>query len=92
MKKEAEEHADEDKKMKEKIETLNGAEVYIFGIKKSINELGEKLTEDLKEPLNLAISELEEAIKKGDVSEVNELKSICKENQKSNIIPEYKKK
>jgi molecular chaperone DnaK len=75
MKKEAEEHADEDKKMKEKIETLNLAEVYIFSIKKSINELGEKLTEDLKEPLNLAISELEEAIKKGDVNEVNELKS-----------------
>lgn len=75
MKKEAEEHAEEDKKAKENIDTLNSAESYIFSIKKSMNELGEKLTDDLKEPLNKAIEELEESVKKGEVEEVKELKT-----------------
>ncbi len=72
MKKEAEEHAEEDKKTKERIDYLNFAESYLFSIKKSMKELDEKISNDLKEPLNKAIEELDESIKGGNVDEVKE--------------------
>lgn len=72
MKKEAEEHAEEDKKTKERIDYLNFAESYLFSVKKSMKELDEKISNDLKEPLNKAIEELEESIKGGNVDEVKE--------------------
>lgn len=56
MKKEAEEHADADKKEKENIDKLNGAESFVFSIEKSISEFGDKITEEekesVKEPLD----------------------------------------
>lgn len=75
MKKEAEEHAEEDKKAKENVEILNSAESYIFNVKKSIKDLGDKLTDNLKEPINQAINELEEAIKNKDIDDVQKRKT-----------------
>lgn len=60
MKKEAEEHAEADKKEKEKIEKINTAESVSFQTKKTLEELGEKVTEDERKE----ITELAEALKK----------------------------
>ena len=75
MKKEAEEFAEEDKKAKETVDILNGADSYCFYILKSIDNLGEKLTEDLKMPIMSAIDELKAAITEKDVEKVKELQS-----------------
>lgn len=72
MKKEAEDFAEEDKKAKENIDILNNADSYCFNILKSIDNLGEKLTEDLKTPIMGAIDELKVAIGEKDIEKVKE--------------------
>ncbi|MEZ6853971.1 molecular chaperone DnaK [Halodesulfovibrio aestuarii] len=49
--KEAEAHADEDKKKQEAIEVRNQADTLIYTTEKSVNELGDKLDADLKAEL-----------------------------------------
>jgi len=60
MKKEAEEHAEADKKEKEKIEKVNTAESVSFQTKKTLEELGDKVTDEEKKE----ITELADALKK----------------------------
>ena len=66
----AEKFAEEDKKLKEAVETKNRAESTIFQIEKSISELGDKVTEDDKAPVNAAIEKLKETLKGGDVEAI----------------------
>ena len=56
--KEAELHAEEDKKRKELIEEKNKADNMIYEIEKSMNELGEQVTEDEKSDVNAKIEAL----------------------------------
>ena len=67
---EAEKFAEEDKKQKEAVETKNRAENTIFQIEKSINELGDKVTDADKAPVNAAIEKLKETVKGGDVEAI----------------------
>ncbi|MBU1151883.1 molecular chaperone DnaK [Patescibacteria group bacterium] len=60
MKKEAEEHAEEDKKKKEAIEVRNKAESLIAQTEKTIKDAGDKVSDDLKKP----VDEKKEALKK----------------------------
>lgn len=68
MVKEAEEHAEEDKKKKELVETRNQAEGTIFQIEKSLKDFGEKVTEEEKTEVEKNITELKELL----TSEVKE--------------------
>ena len=61
--KEAEKFAEEDKKAKEAVEVKNRAESMIFQSEKSLNELGDKVTEDEKKPVLDAIEKLKETVK-----------------------------
>jgi len=63
MKRDAEEHAEEDKKAKEKVDKLNTADALIFQTEKQLKEYGDKLPEDKKEPIEKALNELKEAHK-----------------------------
>ena len=63
MVKDAEAHAEEDRKAKELIETRNMAENMIHATKKSMTEMGDKVEEQEKKDIEAAISDLEEAIK-----------------------------
>lgn len=63
MVKDAEAHAEEDRKAKELIETRNMAENMIHATNKSIKDLGDKVEEQEKKDIEAAIAELEEAIK-----------------------------
>ncbi|MBR2343991.1 MAG: molecular chaperone DnaK [Clostridia bacterium] len=67
---EAEKFAEEDKKQKEAVETKNQAENAIFQIEKSISELGDKVTEDDKAPVNAAIEKLRATIAGGDTEAI----------------------
>ena len=67
---EAEKFAEEDKKQKEAVETKNQAENMIFQTEKSLNELGDKVTDADKAPVTAAIEKLKESIKGGDIDTI----------------------
>lgn len=62
MVREAEEHADEDRAMREKVEAKNQAEGLIHSVQKTLSELGDKVEESEKSSIESAISDLESAI------------------------------
>ena len=67
---EAARFADEDKKAKEAVETKNRAESLIFQCEKSLNDLGDKLSEDDKAPVKAAIEKLKETVKSNDTEAI----------------------
>ena len=63
--KEAEKFADEDKKQKEAIDVKNTAENMIYQSEKTLDEIGDKVSDDEKAPVRSAIDKLEETVKSG---------------------------
>lgn len=71
MMKDAEAHADEDKKFHELVQVRNQADTMIHATRKSMEEMGEdKLEAGEKEAIEKAITELEEAMKGTDKDEI----------------------
>ena len=70
----AEEHADEDRKARELVDTRNQGEAMLHGVRKSISELGDKLDADEKRKIEDAVGELEESLK-GDDKETIDAKT-----------------
>ena len=70
MQKEAELHADEDKKAKESIEIRNNADNLAYQSEKQLKELGDKIAEDKKAPIEAAIAAVREALKGDDVDAI----------------------
>jgi molecular chaperone DnaK len=71
MVKDAEAHADEDKKFHEVVQARNHADTMIHATRKSMEELGEdKLETGEKEAIDKAIADLEEAMKGSDKDEI----------------------
>ena len=66
MKKEADEHADDDKARRELIDLKNQADQVVYSTKKSLEEYGEKLTSEVRGNIESAISNLEDKIKGDD--------------------------
>jgi molecular chaperone DnaK len=73
MKKEAEQFADEDKKEKETIETLNSGESLAYTVEKTINEAGDKLDDATKDKIKGIVKDLKDAVEKKDVDKVKEV-------------------
>ena len=67
---EAEQFAEEDKKLKEAVEVKNTAETMIFQCEKSLGELGDKVDEGMKAPVVAAIEKLKETVKGGDTAAI----------------------
>ncbi|MDH5471327.1 MAG: molecular chaperone DnaK [Gammaproteobacteria bacterium] len=74
MVKDAEAHADEDRKMKELVEARNTADNMIHATEKSIKDLGDQVEAGEKATIEKAIEELKEAVK-GDDKAVIEAKT-----------------
>jgi len=70
MMKEAESHADEDKKRKEEIETRNHADQAAYAAEKLVREAGDKLSPADRAPIETAIEELKKAIDRNDTAEM----------------------
>ena len=70
MMREAESHADDDRKRKEEIETRNHADQAAYGADKMLKEAGDKVTPADRAQIETAIEELKKAIEKGDVAEM----------------------
>ena len=67
---EAERFAEEDKKQKEAVEVKNQAENTIFQTEKSMNELGDKISDSDKAPVNDAIAKLKATLNGGSVDAI----------------------
>ena len=70
MVRDAEEHADEDRKARELVDARNQGEAMIHGVQKSMEELGDKLDSGEKSNIEAAVSELEEALKGDDLEAI----------------------
>ncbi|MCG6975462.1 MAG: molecular chaperone DnaK [Acidiferrobacterales bacterium] len=70
MIKDAEAHADEDRKARELADTRNQADSMIHGVKKSVTEMGDKLDAAEKEKIEAAITDLEGVLDSGDKDEI----------------------
>ena len=73
MIKDAEAHADEDKKFQELVSSRNMADSLVHSTKQSLEELKDEISDDEKSSIEAALSELEESIK-GDDKEVIDAK------------------
>ena len=70
MRKEAEAHAEEDRKRKEKIETRNNAENLIYTAERTIKDLGDKISEEDKKAIDTKIDELRKALTGDNIEEI----------------------
>ena len=68
--KEAEKFAEEDKKQKEAVEVKNRADSLIYQSEKTLEELGDKVTEADKEPVKAAIEKLKATINTNDTEAI----------------------
>src|SRR5499427_4886586 len=70
MMKEAESHAEEDRKRKEEIETRNHADQAAYAAEKFVRDAGDKLAASDRAPIEAAIEDLKKAIDRNDTAEI----------------------
>ena len=70
MMREAEAHAEDDRKRKEEIETRNQADQAAYAAERMVKDAGDKLPAADRQPIESAIEELKKAIEKNDVDEM----------------------
>jgi molecular chaperone DnaK len=68
MMKDAESHAEEDKKRREEIETRNRADQAVYAAERMVKDMGEKLSASDKSTIESAIASLKSAIESNDVA------------------------
>lgn len=71
--KDAELHAEEDKKHKEIVEARNMADSMIYQTEKSLKEMGDKVDDETKTKIDGAVSNLKAAMEKDDPEEIKKL-------------------
>jgi molecular chaperone DnaK len=79
MVKEAELHAEEDKKEREKSEVHNEADSMIYSTEKNIKELGDKVSAEDKSKCEEAIAELRKALEVGDLQSIKDKTEALKQ-------------
>lgn len=81
--KDAEKFAEDDRKRKEEIELKNEADSLVYTSGKTLEELGDKIPNEVKEKVQKSIDETKEVLEKGDISElkvkVEELRKAIQE-------------
>jgi molecular chaperone DnaK len=70
MMKEAEEHAEEDRRKREEIEAKNQAENVVYQTEKTFKEHGEKLDESDRREIENALNDAKEALKGSDIERI----------------------
>ncbi|HEX2468981.1 MAG TPA: Hsp70 family protein, partial [Candidatus Limnocylindrales bacterium] len=70
MVREAADHADEDKKRREEVETRNQAESLTFQAERTLKDLGDKVSSEDKLEVENQVSSLREALKGSDVEQI----------------------
>ena len=70
MRRDAEEHADEDKSKKEEVDKLNAADSMIFTTEKNLSEFGDKLPADKKDRIEAGLITLKAAYEAKNIADV----------------------
>ncbi|HEU4464385.1 MAG TPA: Hsp70 family protein, partial [Gemmatimonadota bacterium] len=70
MVKDAESHADEDRRRREEAETRNQADSMLFQAERTLADDGDKLSSDTKSSLESAVERTRQALKGSDASEI----------------------
>jgi molecular chaperone DnaK len=70
MMRDAEEHAEEDRTRREEAETRNQAESLVYQTEKFVKDNDEKLPSDVKDKVNVALGEAQEALKGADTATI----------------------
>ncbi len=70
MRKDAEAHAEEDKKKRELVEVKNTADNLIYTTEKSMRDVGDKLSDAEKQDIDKEIAEVKEALKTEDADKI----------------------
>ena len=70
MVKDAEAHAEEDKKQKEEVEVRNQADSLVYSTEQTLNELGDKVNTDLKGKTEAAIADAKKALEGSDIEAI----------------------
>jgi molecular chaperone DnaK len=73
MVKEAEKFAEEDKKKKEEVETVNQADTLCYTVEKSLKDYGNKISASEKENIEKKLKEAKEVIAAKDVSKIKKV-------------------
>ncbi|MEO0445945.1 MAG: Hsp70 family protein, partial [Verrucomicrobiota bacterium] len=71
-KREAEEHADEDKQRKDAAEVRNTGETLVYQIEKQLAEMGDQVTEEQKKPLSDSVERLKKALETDDADQIKQ--------------------
>jgi molecular chaperone DnaK len=79
MVKEAELHAEEDKKEKEKAEVRNEADSMIYSTEKNIKDLGDKVNAVDKAKADEAVADLRKALESGDIQSIKDKTEALKQ-------------
>jgi len=72
MVRDAEQHAEEDKKARELVDARNQGEAMVHSVRKTMTDLGDKLDAGEKETIESAVGELEEALKGDDADAIKQ--------------------
>lgn len=80
MRKEAEAHAEDDKKKREMIEEKNKAEQLIYSSEKTMKDYGDKVTQESKDEIEKAIKELRDVKDGDDVEKIKEASNKLSES------------
>ncbi|WOQ16579.1 molecular chaperone DnaK [Raineyella sp. W15-4] len=70
MVKQAEAHAEEDRKRREEVDTRNEAEALVFRTEKLLKDNADKIGEDTKAPVDEALAELKKALEGEDIEAI----------------------
>jgi molecular chaperone DnaK len=83
MMREAEQHAEEDRKRREEAEVRNQAETLVYQTEKFVKENDEKLPSDVKDGVNAALGEAQEALKGTNTDAIKAaMEKLATESQK----------
>ncbi|MBO0876453.1 MAG: molecular chaperone DnaK [Pseudonocardia sp.] len=83
MMRDAEQHAEEDKKRREEAEVRNQAETLVYQTEKFVKDNDEKLPSDVKDGVNAALGEAQEALKGTDTDKIRSaMEKLGTESQK----------
>ncbi|PSQ97280.1 MAG: molecular chaperone DnaK [Bacteroidetes bacterium SW_9_63_38] len=69
MKQDAEEHAEEDKKRKERAETINEANSMVYTTEQNLDEYGDKIPEDKRSPIENALERVQSELETAEADE-----------------------
>jgi molecular chaperone DnaK len=83
MMRDAEQHAEEDKKRRDEAEVRNQAETLVYQTEKFVKDNDEKLPADVKDGVNAALGEAQEALKGTDTDKIKAaMEKLATESQK----------